>query len=79
MFDGTPEGLTGPAEILVEGNRIAAVAQSVSQPPEVRVIDLSGRDPCLEHSKSGSCEIESHFATSNLSQMRSQAVTSYRD
>lgn len=43
MFDGISEELTGPAEILVEGNRIVTVAQSVGRPPGVRVIDLSDR------------------------------------
>jgi hypothetical protein len=33
MFDGASEELTGPAEILVEGKRIASVARSVNRPP----------------------------------------------
>jgi imidazolonepropionase-like amidohydrolase len=43
MFDGISEGLTGPAEILVEGNRVASVGRSVNRPPGAQVIDLSDR------------------------------------
>ena len=43
MFDGASEELMGPAEILVEGNRIASVARSVNRPPGARIIDLSDR------------------------------------
>src|ERR1700758_861605 len=43
VFDGVSEELTGPAEILVKGNRIASVGRSVNRPPGVRIIDLSDR------------------------------------
>ena len=43
VFDGLSDALTGPAEILVEGNRIAKVEQSVGRPPGSQVIDLSER------------------------------------
>ncbi len=43
MFDGASEGLTGPVEILIEGNRIASVARSVDRPTGAQVIDLSDR------------------------------------
>jgi imidazolonepropionase-like amidohydrolase len=43
VFDGASKKLTGPAEILVEGNRIASVARSVDRPHGVRIIDLSDR------------------------------------
>ena len=43
VFDGVSEKLTGPAEILVEGNRIASIARSVSRSSGVQVIDLSDR------------------------------------
>ena len=43
VFDGVSEELTGPAEILVEGNRIASIGRSVDRSPGVRVIDLSDR------------------------------------
>ena len=33
VFDGVSEELTGPAEILVEGNRIASIARSVNRSP----------------------------------------------
>ena len=32
VFDGISDALTGPAEILVEGNRIARVERSVGRP-----------------------------------------------
>jgi len=35
-----------------------AAAKVLCRPPGGRVIDLSGRDLCLEHSKSGSCGID---------------------
>jgi hypothetical protein len=31
VFDGVQEGLTGPAEILIMGNRIAGVPRSVDR------------------------------------------------
>jgi imidazolonepropionase-like amidohydrolase len=43
VFDGVSEELTGPAEILVKGNRIASVGRSVNRSPGVQVIDLSDR------------------------------------
>ena len=43
VFDGLSDALTGPAEILVEGNRIAGIERSVRRPPGARVIDLSER------------------------------------
>ena len=43
VFDGISDALTGPAEILVEDNRIAKIERSVGQPPGARVIDLSQR------------------------------------
>lgn len=43
VFDGSAEELTGPAEILVEGNRIARIERSIDRTPGIRVIDLSDR------------------------------------
>jgi imidazolonepropionase-like amidohydrolase len=43
VFDGLSDTLTGPAEILIEGNRIAKVERSVGRPPGAHVIDLSER------------------------------------
>src|SRR5689334_8694776 len=43
MFDGTSEELSGPVEILLEGNRIATIARSVKRPRGAQVIDLSDR------------------------------------
>jgi imidazolonepropionase-like amidohydrolase len=43
VFDGTSDTLTGPAEILVEDDRIANIGGSVGRPPAARVIDLSER------------------------------------
>ena len=43
VFDGVSEKLTGPAEILVEGNRIASIGRSVDRSSGVQVIDLSDR------------------------------------
>jgi imidazolonepropionase-like amidohydrolase len=43
VFDGVSEQLTGPAEILVEGNRIASIGRSVNRSLGVQVIDLSDR------------------------------------
>ena len=42
-FDGASEELTGPAEILIEGNRIASIGPSVKRPSGAQVIDLSNR------------------------------------
>ncbi len=41
VFDGLSDARSGPAEILVEGNRIAKVERSVGRPSGARVIDLS--------------------------------------
>jgi imidazolonepropionase-like amidohydrolase len=43
LFDGISDTLSGPVEILVEGNRIASMGQSVERPPAVEVVDLTGR------------------------------------
>ena len=43
VFDGISDALTGPAEILVQDNRIAKIERSVGRPPGARVIDLSQR------------------------------------
>ena len=43
VFDGLSDALTGPAEILVEGNRISRIERSVGRPPVAWVIDLSER------------------------------------
>lgn len=43
MFDGESERLTGPAEILIDGDRITSVGRSVDRPSETQVIDLSDR------------------------------------
>ena len=43
VFDGRVETLTGPAEVLVDGDRISEVGDSVSRPAGVQVVDLSDR------------------------------------
>src|SRR5579872_2342081 len=43
LLDGISETLSGPMEILVEGNRITSVGRSVERPPSAQVIDLSDR------------------------------------
>lgn len=43
VFDGVSDALTGPAEILIEGNRIIEVGRSVGRPSGAEVIDLSDR------------------------------------
>ncbi len=43
MFDDASEAVLGPAEILIEGNRIESVGRSVNRPPGAQVIDLSDR------------------------------------
>ena len=43
VFDGASDRLTGPAEILVEGNRFTSLERSVDRPPGAQVIDLSDR------------------------------------
>lgn len=41
LFDGVADRLTGPVEILVQGQRIADIAPSVRRPLDAQVIDLS--------------------------------------
>lgn len=41
VFDGIHEELTGPIEILVEGNRITQMSSSVSRSDDALIIDLS--------------------------------------
>jgi imidazolonepropionase-like amidohydrolase len=43
LFDGLGDALTGPAEVLVENDTIAAVGASVGRPKDATVIDLSDR------------------------------------
>jgi imidazolonepropionase-like amidohydrolase len=43
VFDGLSDTLTGPAEILVAGNRISRIERSVGRPPGAWVIALSER------------------------------------
>jgi imidazolonepropionase-like amidohydrolase len=43
VFDGVSDALTGPAEILIEGNRISRLEPSVGRPPGAPIIDLSDR------------------------------------
>jgi imidazolonepropionase-like amidohydrolase len=43
IFDGISAVLTGPAEILIEGNRIASVGRFVDRSQGAQVIDLSDR------------------------------------
>jgi len=43
MFDGVSGTLSGPIEILIEGNRISSMGRSVERPPGAEVIDLSDR------------------------------------
>ena len=43
LFDGSSEELRGPAEMSLEGNRIASVGPSVKRPRGAQVIDLSDR------------------------------------
>ena len=43
VFDGVSDRLTGPAEILVESDRITEIAPAVRRPAGARVIDLSNR------------------------------------
>ena len=43
VFDGLSDALTGPAEILVEGNQAMKVVRSVGRPAGAQVIDLSER------------------------------------
>jgi imidazolonepropionase-like amidohydrolase len=43
VFDGLSDVLSGPAEIRVEGARIARTERSMERPPGARVLDLSER------------------------------------
>src|ERR1044071_3794192 len=43
LFDGISETLSGPMQVLVEGNRITSVGRSIERPPSAPVIDLSDR------------------------------------
>lgn len=43
LFDGRADTRTGPAEILVDGDRILEVGDSVSRPTGTHVVDLSDR------------------------------------
>src|SRR6185437_6193919 len=43
LFDGLSDKLSGPAEILVDGNRIAKIERSVGRPAGATVVDLSER------------------------------------
>ncbi|WP_206076839.1 amidohydrolase family protein [Massilia horti] len=43
LFDGVADQLTGPVEILVEGDRIAEIGTSVRRPADAQTIDLSER------------------------------------
>ena len=48
MFDGSSEELSGPAEILIGGNRIASIGRSVNRRPAALIIDLSDRTVTLD-------------------------------
>ena len=43
LFDGRADTLAGPAEILVDRDRIVEVGASVSRPPGTHVVGLSDR------------------------------------
>ncbi|HJW05224.1 MAG TPA: amidohydrolase family protein [Rhodanobacter sp.] len=43
LFDGVADQLTGPVEILVDGDRIAEIGPSVRRPADAQTIDLSER------------------------------------
>jgi imidazolonepropionase-like amidohydrolase len=43
VFDGLCKERLGPAEILIEGDTIAAIGDSVGPPDGAKVIDLSDR------------------------------------
>ncbi|HEX8756577.1 MAG TPA: amidohydrolase family protein [Steroidobacteraceae bacterium] len=43
LFDGLSDRLTGPVEILVDGDRIVEVGDSVRRPSDAQTIDLSQR------------------------------------
>ncbi len=46
MFDGVSNQLTGPVEILVEGDRITEIASSIHRPSGAETIDLSKQTVC---------------------------------
>jgi imidazolonepropionase-like amidohydrolase len=72
VFDGLSDGLDGPAEILIEGNRITGVARSVGRPPAAVVIDLSERTVCP-----GFIDTHVHLTmdAANLAQQTLQSAT----
>jgi imidazolonepropionase-like amidohydrolase len=43
VYDGLADGISGPLEILVDGDRIVQVADSVDRPSGCRVVDLTDR------------------------------------
>ncbi|MEW9570753.1 amidohydrolase family protein [Rhodanobacter sp. Si-c] len=43
VFDGLGDGLSGPAEILVEHDRVAEIAPTVARPAGAKVVDLADR------------------------------------
>jgi imidazolonepropionase-like amidohydrolase len=43
IFDGTGDALTAPMSVLVEGNKIAKIAESITAPAGAIVIDAGGR------------------------------------
>jgi hypothetical protein len=57
VFDGISATLTGPAEILVEGNRIGTIERSLGRPPGARVIDLPERTVSKKRRSGCSCSI----------------------
>ncbi len=46
MFDGVSNQLTGPVEILVEGDRITEIGSSIHRPSGAETIDLSNQTVC---------------------------------
>ncbi len=46
LFDGLSDALLGPTEILIEGDTIIEVSNSVGRPTGATVYDLSGRTVC---------------------------------
>jgi imidazolonepropionase-like amidohydrolase len=43
LYDGRADSVTGPAEVLIDGDRIAAIGESVDRPPGAVVVDLGDR------------------------------------
>jgi hypothetical protein len=69
MFNGSSEELTGPAEILVEGNRIASIGRSVNRPPGAQVIDvISQQEQRMRERRPWTSEmlLQPCFATSSV-------------